>query len=238
MRPAADPKRRTPTGGAERPGRAGPRHARLAAGRLRPAGGARARCSDGFRGRGTSRSARPILEYTELHERKSGAGIVSKLFELADGGPAGICLRPELTASIVRAYAEARDVPSPALAGLQVGPGLPLRDRPGGDRLRLREFTQVGVELLGAGGPAADAEVIAPGRAVARGRPAGPMRAIRIGHVGLIVEILAQTGLPAAASSALVEMLSAAAAEGGHRGARVGARSPGRLAPVRRRRRR
>src|ERR1700691_5485584 len=44
----------------------------------------------------------PILEFTDLHERKSGAGIVSKLFELAGGGSTEICLRPELTASIVR----------------------------------------------------------------------------------------------------------------------------------------
>ena len=79
---------------------------------------------------------------------------------------------------------------------------------------RLREFTQVGVELLGAGGPAADAEVIAPGRPVARRRAGIADATIRIGHVGLILEILAHTGLPAAASSALVEMLSAAAAEG------------------------
>src|SRR4051812_15895573 len=43
----------------------------------------------------------PILEFTELHERKSGAGIVSKLFAVADGDPR-LCLRPELTASIVR----------------------------------------------------------------------------------------------------------------------------------------
>ena len=40
------------------------------------------------------------------------------------------------------------------------------------------------------------------------------MRPIRIGHVGLILEILGHAGLPPAASSALVEMLSAAAAEG------------------------
>ena len=46
----------------------------------------------------------PILEFTELHERKSGAGIVSKLFELSSLGSSGLCLRPELTASIVRAY--------------------------------------------------------------------------------------------------------------------------------------
>ena len=37
---------------------------------------------------------------------------------------------------------------------------------------------------------------------------------IRIGHVGLILEILGHAGLPRSASSALVEMLSAAAADG------------------------
>src|SRR5689334_22540900 len=48
----------------------------------------------------------PVLEFTELHERKSGAGIVAKLFELAGigTGQGGVCLRPELTAGIVRAY--------------------------------------------------------------------------------------------------------------------------------------
>src|SRR5215475_2397827 len=46
----------------------------------------------------------PVLEFTELHERKSGAGIVAKLFELPGAGQSGVCLRPELTAGIVRAY--------------------------------------------------------------------------------------------------------------------------------------
>ena len=62
---------------------------------------------DGFARAGYEPIRTPILEFTELHERKSGAGIVSKLFELAAGGPAAICLRPELTASIVRAFAAA-----------------------------------------------------------------------------------------------------------------------------------
>jgi len=67
----------------------------------------------------------PILEFTDLHERKSGAGIVSKLFELVGGGSAAICLRPELTANIVRAYAEAPESPpypgeSAARAGVPV----------------------------------------------------------------------------------------------------------------------
>jgi histidyl-tRNA synthetase len=71
----------------------------------------------------------------------------------------------------------------------------------------------VGVELIGAGGSAADAEVI--GLANSSLAQAGIGDAsVRIGHVGLILEILGGTGLPAAASSALVEILSAAAADG------------------------
>src|SRR5262249_3788780 len=85
---------------------------------------------------------------------------------------------------------------------------------PRADRLKLREFTQVGLELIGLGGPVADAEVI--GLAHRSLVQAGIAAAtIRIGHVGLIVEILGETGLPPAVRTALVGMLSAAAADGG-----------------------
>ena len=69
------------------------------------------RLLDQFRRAGYQPMRTPILEFSELHERKSGAGIVAKLFELAGAGTAEICLRPELTASIVRAYAEAELAP-------------------------------------------------------------------------------------------------------------------------------
>jgi histidyl-tRNA synthetase len=168
---------------------------------------------DGFARAGYEHVRTPILEFTELHERKSGAGIVSKLFEVSSGGPAGICLRPELTASIVRAFAEAPTCPPlPWRVGMS-GPVFRYEAEPVGNRLKLREFTQVGVELIGAAGPDADAEVIGlADRSLAQ---AGvPDATIRIGHVGLIVELLGRTGLPPAASSALIEMLSEAAAEG------------------------
>jgi histidyl-tRNA synthetase len=153
----------------------------------------------------------PILEFTELHERKSGAGIVSKLFELASGGPGAICLRPELTASIVRAFAEAKVCPPLPWRVSNSGPVFRYESDTG--TARLREFTQVGIELLGAGGPAADAEVIAlADRSLYS--VASVDAAVRIGHVGLVLEVLDHTGLPAAARSALVEMMSAAAAEG------------------------
>ena len=98
---------------------------------------------DQFRRAGYEPMRTPILEFAVLHERKSGAGIVARLFEISGGGPAEICLRPELTASIVRAYAanSPRSAsnssglggrpPMPRSSGWPTGPyarwGLPMR---------------------------------------------------------------------------------------------------------------
>lgn len=165
---------------------------------------------DQFRRAGYLPMRTPILEFSELHERKSGAGIVAKLFEVPEAGAAPICLRPELTASIVRAYAEASECPPLPWRVSMSGPVFRYQPpSPGRDR----EFTQTGVELLGAGGAAIDAEIIWLAdwslRALGVAEPS-----IRIGHVGLILEILSRSGLPPAAISALVESLSEAAAEG------------------------
>ena len=193
------------------------------------------RLLDQFRRAGYRAMRTPILEFSELHERKSGAGIVANLFEVKGAGTTDVCLRPELTASIVRAYVEA-----------EVAPPLPFRVAMSGPVFRFqtlaqgrdREFTQVGVELLGAGGPAADAEVIwlADWSLAALGIADA---SIRIGHVGLILELLSRSGLPPAATSALVESLSEAAAEGPERTVdRNCTGAAGRLAARRRRRRR
>jgi histidyl-tRNA synthetase len=151
----------------------------------------------------------PVLEHTELHERKSGAAIVSKLYELADAHQGRICLRPELTASLVRAYAAEGPPTWPWRISLS-GPVFRFETPQPGHH---REFQQVGVELLGASGPAADGEIIwladwALAEAGLRDVT------IRLGHVGLILEMLRRSGLPTPAQSALVEMLSEAAGEG------------------------
>lgn len=151
----------------------------------------------------------PVLEFTELHERKSGAGIVAKLFELAGAGQ-GVCLRPELTAGIVRAYTTAPEAPPVPWRVSHAGPVFRY-ETPRPDRLR--EFEQVGVERLGDSGPLADAEVIWLADWAAT--EAGVREtSIRIGHVGLILEILQHSGLPEPTRAALVEMLSQAATEG------------------------
>ncbi len=152
----------------------------------------------------------PILELADLHERKSGAGIVGKLFEVSGAGTAGICLRPELTAGLARAYVEAAEPPPLPWRAAVSGPVFRFQE-PG--EAVVREFVQAGVELIGAGGPAADAEVIWLAdwslRALGVAAPK-----VRIGHVGLILELLDAAGLPPSANSALIESLSEAASEG------------------------
>ncbi|OJW06881.1 MAG: hypothetical protein BGO49_16625 [Planctomycetales bacterium 71-10] len=152
----------------------------------------------------------PVLELSDLHERKSGAGIVGRLFEVSGAGTAGICLRPELTAGLVRAYVEADDPPPLPWRAAVSGPVF--RFQPTGDG-KDREFSQVGVELIGAGGPAADAEVVWLADWSLRALGVAAPR-VRVGHVGLILELLGGAGLPPAATSALVESLSEAASEG------------------------
>ena len=161
---------------------------------------------------GYDRLSTPVLEPVELHERKSGAGIVGKLFELSGHSSARVCLRPELTAGIVRAYTAAE--PPPALPWRVSHSGPAFRREASSRPDRLREFRQVGVERLGDSGVFADAEVIS--LAVSSLEASGVDDAtIRLGHVGLTLEMLERSGLPLAAQAALVEMLSEAAAEGG-----------------------
>ena len=163
-----------------------------------------------FADAGYRRMRIPVLEHTELHERKSGAGIVGKLYELAEGHQSRACLRPELTAGIVRAYCEAGEAPPLPWRVCVSGPVFRHETmRAGYDR----EFLQAGVEMLGASGPESDAEVICLAWKTLRQLGiANPT--LRIGHVGLILEMLRRSGLPESARAALVERLSEAAAEG------------------------
>ena len=161
---------------------------------------------------GYDRLNTPILEPVELHERKSGAGIVGKLFELPDQASGRVCLRPELTAGVVRAYTSASEPPELPWRVSHAGPAF--RREPSNRPDRLREFRQVGVERLGDSGVFADAEIIA--LAWSSTEASGVAGAIlRLGHVGLALEMLGRSGLPPTAQAALVEMLSEAAAEGG-----------------------
>ncbi|MGH7786069.1 MAG: histidine--tRNA ligase, partial [Candidatus Binatia bacterium] len=103
----------------------------------------------------------PIVERAELFRRSVGAtsDIVEKemyAFEDRDGTP--LTLRPEGTASVVRAYVEhALHASEPVSKLFYFGPMF-RRERP--QKGRLRQFSQIGAELLGRDDPAADAEIL------------------------------------------------------------------------------
>lgn len=105
----------------------------------------------------------PIFESTDLFQRGVGdtTDIVQKeMYNFTDRGGRALTLRPEGTASVVRAFVEHK------LYGLPVQPakmyyiGPMFRyERPQSGRTR--QFTQFGVEALGSTDPSIDAEVIA-----------------------------------------------------------------------------
>ena len=98
----------------------------------------------------------PILENTELFLRKSGEDIASRLYEF-NYRSRRVALRPEMTASVLRAYVEhLQDAPLP----LRVQFAGPVFRYEKPQQNRFRQFTVAGAELLGAAGTIADAEVI------------------------------------------------------------------------------
>ena len=103
----------------------------------------------------------PVFEHTELFQRGIGdtTDVVEKeMYTFTDRGNRSITLRPENTASAVRAYVEHKlSKDDAATKFYYIGPMFRY-DRPQAGRLR--EFHQFGVEALGVVGPNVDAEII------------------------------------------------------------------------------
>ena len=141
----------------------------------------------------------PILEHRELYLKKGGEELAGKLYDFVHQGR-GLALRPEWTASVLRAY----------LKNMQSEP-LPVRLRYTGPVFRYerpkrgtyRQFTQVGVELIGGTSPRADAEVVA---LACKGLRAAGVDdwVLTIGHVGIARALLAGLGLPERTASQLL----------------------------------
>jgi histidyl-tRNA synthetase len=103
----------------------------------------------------------PIFEQTALFARGVGeeTDIVSKeMYTFTDRDGSSLTLRPENTASVIRAYIEHRLDQQPGLQKLfYIGPMF-RRERP--QKGRYRQFFQIGAETIGSDSPAVDAEVI------------------------------------------------------------------------------
>lgn len=103
----------------------------------------------------------PLFEHTELFHRGIGEGtdVVDKeMYTFTDRGGRSITLRPENTASAVRAYLQNKLYGDNSLVKLFYIGSMFRYDRPQAGRMR--EFHQFGIEALGEENPAVDAEVI------------------------------------------------------------------------------
>jgi histidyl-tRNA synthetase len=104
----------------------------------------------------------PVLEPAELFVRAVGeeTDIVGKeMYTFADRDGAMLTLRPEATASAVRAYIEHRLWTRPGLTRLFYQGPMFRRERP--QRGRYRQFFQIGAEVLGGDAPWIDFELLA-----------------------------------------------------------------------------
>jgi histidyl-tRNA synthetase len=103
----------------------------------------------------------PILEETQLFARGVGAetDIVTKeMYSFADRDGSSLTLRPENTASVIRAYIEHRLDQRPGVQKLYYLGPMFRRERP--QKGRYRQFYQIGAEAIGSESPVVDAEVI------------------------------------------------------------------------------
>ncbi|MGL6065350.1 MAG: histidine--tRNA ligase [Fusobacteriaceae bacterium] len=104
----------------------------------------------------------PIFEETALFKRGIGEGtdVVDKeMYTFVDKGNRSITLRPEGTASVVRAYLENKIYGQEEVSRFYYIGSMFRYERPQAGRQR--EFNQIGVEVLGESSPILDAEVIA-----------------------------------------------------------------------------
>lgn len=146
----------------------------------------------------------PLLEEADLFLRKSGGELAARLYAVEDPGGGRVALRPEYTASVIRAHlAQGDAAPLPA-RWAYAGPVFRHQPLEQGEP---RQITQVGAELVGATGALADAEVLAVaceglGRAGLRGA------VLTLGHLAVLGDFLLAFGLSDRAELFLLSRLS------------------------------
>jgi histidyl-tRNA synthetase len=103
----------------------------------------------------------PVLEQTKLFARSVGTDtdiVTKEMYTFDDRDSGSLTLRPEATASVVRAYIEHSLYNEPGIQKLYYFGPMFRRERP--QKGRYRQFYQIGAEVLGSDHPAIDAEVL------------------------------------------------------------------------------
>lgn len=111
---------------------------------------------DVVRAYGYSEVIPPTIELFELFAAKSGPEISKSMYVFRDKGGREVCLRPELTASVVRMYIKSMLAEPKPVKLFYVGNAFRYEEPQLG---RYREFYQMGVELIGDGSLYSDLEL-------------------------------------------------------------------------------
>ncbi|HVA90914.1 MAG TPA: ATP phosphoribosyltransferase regulatory subunit [Chloroflexota bacterium] len=145
----------------------------------------------------------PLVEGLDLYLRKNGAQVLSRLYSFIDPDRREVALRPEFTASVIRALAAevgASTIPARvAYAG-------PVFRNEQGQREEPRHFTQAGIELLGDGSAVADADVLALACRAALDAGLPGVRLV-LGHLGPLRTLLTHLKVNGHAEGYLLEHL-------------------------------
>lgn len=111
----------------------------------------------------------PVMEFTDVFARGLGdeTDIVSKeMFTFEDRGGRSLTLRPEGTASVVRAYVENGEYNRLSAVKLFYAGPMFRAEKP--QRGRLRQFNQIGAEFFGSADPYYDFEIVAAADSIAK----------------------------------------------------------------------
>ncbi len=156
-----------------------------------------------FRLAGYSLIDAPILEHLELYMRKNGPEVLSKIYGLVDQGRRELALRPEFTASVIRAMASTVGRSPGPMRVAYAGPVFRY-EKP--QRATTRQFTQAGVELLGEPSPAADADLLALACDAAHAAGVPDVHVV-VGHLGPLRALLSHLSVDGYAEGYLLEHL-------------------------------
>lgn len=134
----------------------------------------------------------PVVEAYEALGAVDGHGGEAAPFRLLDSDGQLLALRPDMTLPIARVAAtRLADDPGP----FRVRYAAPVFREHASLRGQSRQFTQVGIELIGASGPEIDAEVVAVAAEALRG--AGLERfTVALGSVEVLGELVEAAGMP------------------------------------------
>ena len=135
----------------------------------------------------------PLIERTDLFVRKSGGAIADSLYTFTDPGGIDVSLRPEFTPSVIRWYIE--NVRAPELRKFRYAGPVFRYDENGNAP---RQYTQCGGEMLGTssgnGGDGGDGQILLTAAKCIGDSGVGEY-AVKIGHVGVVSDLVRAQGL-------------------------------------------